>query len=640
MDASSRGQRFVIGRPVRANRWPRPGREGSGRLYIGSKGGVLQPIRAVFEGDPIGGPSDGRLLERFVAGAGDKVAASAFSALVERHGPMVHRVCLAALRDEHEAHDAAQAVFLLLASKARTLWVRDSIGPWLHGVALRIATRARIAAARRRRLERDKAKSASAVSMDEPIVDAVALVIHEEVGRLPDQYRAPLILCDLEGLTHQQAAGRLGWPVGTVKSRQSRGRERLRSRLIRRGLAPSAALAALASTAGPASAAATFSEPLISAALREAARAAGRSWLARAATIALAVVAVAACLIGASLDKANDSPPPRGAAIAPISAEQDLGRPLLIGLAADAAHDAEAIRLCLGTEARGEPPPGYAWLPWRDHARHEEEGLILRDPGSTRDGPASGKLLLVRTSPADVTERDVRTVLTDSPYAGATHPLRPLSFPFSDEGSRRWSGLVGHRLREDGGATTSRIFVSVAGELIATPVIRPDVRDILVIQPRPGDPGFVPPGQGPILTREQYDLLTRAIAANARPIPDLSPLTDDDLRRAFGAEYPYLVAADRISLYEERTNGPLVVDRPGIVRTFLAQLRPVALWEGRGRPSSSLTLTRGDRLIATFRGYDSGEWDFRGERGWITFRPTSDPRRMFPAASKAGPLPR
>ena len=117
--------------------------------------------------------------------------------------------------------------------------MRDSIGPWLHAVALRVAAGARASAAMRRTHERRRAEMEPR-SVGDPggADDELKAALHEEVGRLPEGYRTAIVLCDLEGLTHEEAARRLGWPIGTVKSRQGRGRERLRGRLIRRGLAP------------------------------------------------------------------------------------------------------------------------------------------------------------------------------------------------------------------------------------------------------------------------------------------------------------------------------------------------------------------------------------------------------------------
>src|SRR5688500_5567942 len=151
---------------------------------------------------------------------------------------MVLRVCRGILRDGHDAEDAFQATFLILARKARSLWVRDSPGPWLHGVAYRVASTARSTVSRRRSKERQAAERMSAV-VAERDWDDLGAVVHEELNRLPGRYRAAVVLCCLEGLTQQQAAQQLGWPLGTVQSRLARGRERLRLRLTRRGLAPS-----------------------------------------------------------------------------------------------------------------------------------------------------------------------------------------------------------------------------------------------------------------------------------------------------------------------------------------------------------------------------------------------------------------
>src|SRR5262245_25284889 len=185
--------------------------------------------------------TDGQLLERF-ASFDREPAGQAFSALVERHGAMVMRICRGVLPSPHDTEDAFQATFLVLARRARGLWVRDSLGPWLHQVALRTAKCARATAARQRRLER-----VVAISADESKVhpdDELVALLHEEIERLPETFRVPVILCDLEGRSHEQAARRLGWPVGTIKSRLSRARERLRARLTRRGLATEAGMVA------------------------------------------------------------------------------------------------------------------------------------------------------------------------------------------------------------------------------------------------------------------------------------------------------------------------------------------------------------------------------------------------------------
>jgi RNA polymerase sigma-70 factor (ECF subfamily) len=201
------------------------------------RGEMLQDIERLFRVGTTAGLSDGQLLERF-AGPRDGCAELAFTALVERHGPMVLRVCRRVLRDPHDAADAFQATFLILARRARSIRRHESVGSWLYGVALRVSWEARSTAARRR-MHQQKAAALSPRSAVDPEPDDLGRVVHEELGRLPEQFRAAIVLCDLEEHTCEEAARLLGWPVGTVKSRLARGRERLRPGLARRGLDPS-----------------------------------------------------------------------------------------------------------------------------------------------------------------------------------------------------------------------------------------------------------------------------------------------------------------------------------------------------------------------------------------------------------------
>jgi RNA polymerase sigma factor (sigma-70 family) len=196
----------------------------------------------LFHAGTVTGWTDGQLLERFVTDGGD-VAEQAFAALVERHGPMVWRVCCAILRDEHDAQDAFQATFLVLVRRAGALWVRDSLGPWLHRVASRAAVRAQVAASRRCAAERRSVEMARPAK-NETIGEDLGGLIHEEIDRLPDRYRMPVVLCDVEGCSYEEAARHLRCPVGTVKSRLARSRERLRERLARRGVTVPAGLPA------------------------------------------------------------------------------------------------------------------------------------------------------------------------------------------------------------------------------------------------------------------------------------------------------------------------------------------------------------------------------------------------------------
>jgi RNA polymerase sigma factor (sigma-70 family) len=206
---------------------------------LASNGKVLRHVRALYDHGTFAGLSDGALLERF-AGRTGEAAELAFAALVERHGPMVLRVCRRVLADPHDAEDAFQAVFLVLARRAGAVRKRESLASWLHGVALRVAGTARAGKARRAGHERRAAARAETAVLSEGPADDIGAVLHEEIARMPDRYRAPVVLCYLEGRTYDEASRVLGCPVGTVKSRLATARATLRARLTRRGLAPAA----------------------------------------------------------------------------------------------------------------------------------------------------------------------------------------------------------------------------------------------------------------------------------------------------------------------------------------------------------------------------------------------------------------
>jgi RNA polymerase sigma factor (sigma-70 family) len=185
--------------------------------------------------------SDGELLERFVSGRDE----SAFAALVSRHGPMVLGVCRRLLRHAQDAEDAFQATFLVLVRKAGGIGRRELLGNWLYGVAVRVAGRARLTAARRRTRETTDMERVATATREPAEATELPVAVAEEVGRLLAKYRGPVVLCYLEGRTNEEAADELRWPVGTVKGRLARAREMLRKRLSRRGLVLStAALAA------------------------------------------------------------------------------------------------------------------------------------------------------------------------------------------------------------------------------------------------------------------------------------------------------------------------------------------------------------------------------------------------------------
>ena len=190
-------------------------------------------FQTIFDMGAVASLTDGELLERFASRQGVS-AELAFAALLERHGPMVLRVCRKVLGDQRDPLDAFQATFLILVRQVGSVRKAESIASWLHGVAYRVASAERSAEARRRKHERIAAETSDRSTNQE--TESLESILHRELDRLPDRYRAPLVLCHLEGMTHEQAADRLGWPVGTVKSRMARGRDRLKARLSRRGL--------------------------------------------------------------------------------------------------------------------------------------------------------------------------------------------------------------------------------------------------------------------------------------------------------------------------------------------------------------------------------------------------------------------
>ncbi|AGA25705.1 RNA polymerase sigma factor [Singulisphaera acidiphila] len=196
-------------------------------------GVTIRRIERLFHLGTVAGMSEVQLLERFVLQRDE----AAFEALVARHGPMVMGVCRQWLRDPSDAEDAFQATFLVLVRKAGSLRDCALLGNWLYGVAYRVSLRARAESAKRR--SRETARIDDRVDPQEPGSQERYPWLYEEVNRLPEKYRAPIVLCYLEGRTHEEAAEQLCWPVGTVKGRLARARALLRSRLSRRGLAPS-----------------------------------------------------------------------------------------------------------------------------------------------------------------------------------------------------------------------------------------------------------------------------------------------------------------------------------------------------------------------------------------------------------------
>jgi RNA polymerase sigma factor (sigma-70 family) len=224
-------------------------------MATGPLGGVVDYLRQVAAPPDAGGQSDRALVLRFV----EERDESAFAALVQRHGPMVLGVCLRVLGDEHDAEDAFQATFLVLARRAGSVRRQESVGSWLYGVAYRTALKARTTAARRRAREQQARAMTSADPEATAAWQELRPLLDAELDQLPEKYRAPLVLCYLEGKTNEEAARLLGWTKGTVSGRLARARDLLRGRLTRRGLTLTSALLATALAEGTASAAVPMS---------------------------------------------------------------------------------------------------------------------------------------------------------------------------------------------------------------------------------------------------------------------------------------------------------------------------------------------------------------------------------------------
>jgi RNA polymerase sigma factor (sigma-70 family) len=204
-------------------------------------GEVLRYLRQTGTG--LGGRqwTDGELVDLFLA---ERMEA-AFALLVQRHGPMVLDVCQRVLGDRHAAEDAFQATFLVLVRQAASIRKKGSVASWLHVVARRLATKMRAQSAARNGHEKGSITRCSAVPLDDVTWQELRAVLDEEIGRLAEKYRAPIVLCYLEGKSYEQAASELGWPKSSLARRLARARDLLRGQLTQRGIAISASSLAL-----------------------------------------------------------------------------------------------------------------------------------------------------------------------------------------------------------------------------------------------------------------------------------------------------------------------------------------------------------------------------------------------------------
>jgi RNA polymerase sigma factor (sigma-70 family) len=222
-----------------------------------------------------GGPTDGELLQSFLTRRDE----AAFAALLQRHGPMVLGVCRRVLGNLHDAEDAFQATFLVLAQKAAGLRSRDLVGNWLYGVAYRTALKARVMKRKRQTREMQARVAPHSEAPEGDACEELLALLDRELNHLPDKYRAPVVLCELEGRSRREAARALGLPEGTLSWRLAQARKLLARKLARHGVAlPAGALAAVLS---PGAAGAALRPALLTATARAGVlAAAGRAFLA------------------------------------------------------------------------------------------------------------------------------------------------------------------------------------------------------------------------------------------------------------------------------------------------------------------------------------------------------------------------
>jgi RNA polymerase sigma factor (sigma-70 family) len=226
-------------------------------MPLSTPSSVARQIETLFDGGSVAGLTDRQLIERFSARR-DAASEIAFAALVSRHGPMVLDICHQMLGNPHDADDAFQAVFLVLARKARSIGHPELLANWLYGVALRTARNAHIQRARRRKNEESAmirhSRSDSSLLIDPSVstpeqsvlAQEQAEALYNEIDRLPGPFRLPVVLCYFEGLTLEEAAQRLRCPAGTVRSRLARAYAKLRRGLTRRGFVmPTVGIAAV-----------------------------------------------------------------------------------------------------------------------------------------------------------------------------------------------------------------------------------------------------------------------------------------------------------------------------------------------------------------------------------------------------------
>jgi RNA polymerase sigma factor (sigma-70 family) len=312
----------------------------------------------------VGAEGDLELLGAFARGKSE----AAFAALMRRHGPMVFALCRRILGNQQDAEDAFQATFLVLARKAGALPPGSILGGWLYGVASRTARKLRADRARRSAREAAAPVPGSGSPVPEVIAREALALVDDELGKLPEKFRAPLVLCCLEGLARDEAARQLGWPASLVKSRLEQARELLRRRLAGRGLTVSAVSATLGQLESGAGGAAP---PLLAGATVQTA-------VATASGLPVTTVSAGVLLLSERMVRTMFWEKFKGVSAVLL---------LLGALAAGATGAVLAARDGAGPAAADRPPPGPAEPP-PAKARARPAALALKAEALTRWGQA------------------------------------------------------------------------------------------------------------------------------------------------------------------------------------------------------------------------------------------------------------
>jgi RNA polymerase sigma factor (sigma-70 family) len=203
---------------------------------------VIQCLRRAACARDGAAQADGQLLENYLARRDE----TALETLLARHGPMVWGVCRRVLPGYHDAEDAFQATFLVFIRKAASVTPKSMLANWLYGVARQTALNLRTSVLKRKGREQAMANVPEPTLTDKRVWSDVQPILDEELGRLPDHYRAVIVICDLQGKTRKEAARHLHCPEGTVAGRLARARVMLAKRLAKRGVVVTgAALATL-----------------------------------------------------------------------------------------------------------------------------------------------------------------------------------------------------------------------------------------------------------------------------------------------------------------------------------------------------------------------------------------------------------